>query len=89
MIFFLIAKQPFIVGNFMVLQNEEFSVCDKHKQTNTYVIRPMRDPRVTIESTAEELDSRFYISPADERTAARTDIYPLLGYPSEKPPKSY
>jgi hypothetical protein len=87
----LVSKTPFYVGDYLVGIYEEFVIIDKIKSENRYRFRSLRDPRVVLEGSAEEIDSNFYVIPGDEMTSKRQDIHRLLGKDrpgaiTEKPP---
>lgn len=75
----LIAKCPFSVGDMLCLQNEEFVVTERFKQQNKFIIKLIRDPRITMEATCEELDSHFYLCPGQEMPVNNADAKKLLG----------
>lgn len=75
----LVAKVPFYVGDYLVGLYEEFVVVEQHKSENRYKFRSVRDSRIAIEGTAEEIDSNFYVVPGDEMGVKASHVYPLLG----------
>lgn len=79
----LVAKVPFYVGDFLVGMYEEFVIVDKAKSGNWFKFRSIRDPRIVLEATAEEIDASFYLTPGEERGAKYAPAYPLTGKPSK------
>jgi hypothetical protein len=75
----LVAKCPFSVGDMLCLQNEEFVVTERFKQQNKFTIKLIRDPRITMEASAEELDAHFYLCPGQEMPVNNADAKKLLG----------
>ena len=75
----LVAKTPFLLGDFMIMERDEYVIVDKHKDAGKFLIRCMRDNRIAIEATTEEIDSRFYVVPGPERPLKYAPAYPLLG----------
>jgi len=63
----LVAKQPFYVSDYMVLPTEEYVVVERAKSAGNVVIQSLRDPRVRIETSMEEVSIRFHMSPGEER----------------------
>lgn len=75
----LTAKVPFYVGDYLVGLYEEFVVIEQHKSENRFKFRSIRDSRIVLEGTAEEIDSNFYVVPGEEAMVKRRDIHALLG----------
>jgi len=75
----LVAKCPFSVGDLLCMQNEEFVVTERHKQQNKFTIKLIRDPRITMEATCEELDTHFYLCPGQEMPVNNAEAKKLLG----------
>lgn len=82
----LTAKVPFYVGEFLVGMYEEFVVIEKEKSANTFKFAVVKNPKIVLEATAEEIDANFYATPGQEMGVKSSAIYPLLGEP-EKPEK--
>ena len=81
------AKIPFLVGDFMVMSGDEFVIVKKEKSAGRYVIRLLRDNRIDLDCTGEEIDARFYVVSGPERPVNHAAAYPLLGKEVLKPSK--
>lgn len=75
----LIAKDPFYVSEYMVLPTEEYVVVERSKTTGMLVIQSLRDQRVRLEATAEEVSLRFHCAPGQERAVKYLPGTKLLG----------
>jgi hypothetical protein len=82
----LTAKVPFYVGDFLIGLYEEFVIIEKAKSANTFKFALVRNDKIVLEASAEEIDSNFYATPGQEMIVKSSAIYPLLGGP-EKPGK--
>lgn len=82
----LTAKVPFYVGEYLVGLYEEFVVIEKAKSANLFKFCAVKNPKVALEASAEEIDANFYATPGQEMGVKAQPVYALLGNP-EKPAK--
>jgi hypothetical protein len=75
----LVAKFPMLVGNMMIAERDEFVVVEKSKATGMIMARLIRDNRINIEATIEEIDARFHVAPGQERDVNHDPSKMLLG----------
>lgn len=83
----IVSKGPFLIGNYMVPQGDEFVVTQKGKQDNNFVIQSIRESKMSFDATGEEIDARFYVVSGPERPVNHSPAYPLLGKADLKPAK--
>jgi len=75
----LVVKSPFLVDNYTFLPGQEFVVTEKAKSANRYTVRCLDDNRISMTATTEEIDTRFYASPGQERPVPNAESKKLLG----------
>lgn len=83
----IVAKGPFLVGEYMIPQGDEFVVTEKSKGEGSFVIKSIRENKISFDATGEELDARFYVVSGPERTVHYASAVPLLGGEDLKPSK--
>lgn len=83
----IVSKGPFLVGEYMIPQGDEFVVTEKGKSDDSFVIKSIRENNISFDATGEELDARFYVVSGPERTVHYSPAVPLLGGDDIKPAK--